>query len=76
MSHLIEEYAKNLGVKIGKPVICEHFFPIIAEKYITVCLEGELESKKYKYFNIALDAIKTLLQKHSIKIVQIGSSKS
>jgi len=76
MSHLIEEYAKNLGVKIGKPVICEHFFPIIAEKYITVCLEGEQESKKYKYFNIALDAIKTLLQKHSIKIVQIGSSKS
>ena len=28
MPHLLREYAKNLGVKISKPIVKEHFFPI------------------------------------------------
>jgi hypothetical protein len=76
MSHLIEEYAKNLGVKIGKPVLTEHFFPVIPEKYITVSVEPQVQSKQYKYFDIAFDTVRSFLSKQSIKIIQIGSSKS
>ena len=28
MSHIAEEYAKSLGVKIGQPEIIGHFYPI------------------------------------------------
>ena len=76
MSHLIEEYAKNLGVKIGKPVLAEHFFPVIPEKYITVSVEPQIQSKQYKYFDIVFDSVRSFLDKQSIKIIQIGSSKS
>ncbi len=76
MSHLIEEYAKNLGVKIGKPVLAEHFFPVIPEKYITVSVEPQIPSKQYKYFDIVFDSLYSFLSKQSIKIIQIGSSKS
>ena len=76
MSHLIEEYAKNLGVKIGKPVLAGHFFPVIPEKYITVSVEPQISSKQYKYFDIVFDSVRSFLDKRSIKIVQIGSSKS
>jgi hypothetical protein len=76
MSHLIEEYAKNLGVKIGKPVVSPHFFPIIPEKYITISLEPSVSSQQYKYFNIALDGVRNFLKKNSIKTIQIGSSQA
>ena len=36
MSHIAEVYAKDLGVKIGKPVITEHFFPGLPNIYITI----------------------------------------
>lgn len=76
MSHLVEEYAKNLGVKIGKPVLAEHFFPVIPEKYITVSVDPQAQSKQYKYFDIVFDSVCSFLDKQSIKIIQIGSSKS
>ena len=52
MSHLIEEYAKSLGVKIGKPVLNDHFYPILDEKYITIHTDNKIDSKNillYKY---------------------------
>lgn len=76
MSHLIEEYAKNLGVKISKPMLSKHFWPLIYDNYITICLEDQAPSKSYKYYEIVVDMIRGFLNKQDIKIVQIGSSKS
>jgi hypothetical protein len=76
MSHLIEEYAKNLGVKISKPVVSKQFWPVIPEKYIVIHLESDIDSKKYKYYDIVIDAIKPYLKKLNIQTVQIGSSRS
>jgi hypothetical protein len=75
MSHLIEEYAKNLGVKISKPIIAKHFWPVIPNKYLVVYLEPEVEAKKYKYYDIVFDSIRPFLKKNNIKIVQIGDSR-
>jgi hypothetical protein len=72
MSHLIEEYAKSLGVKIGKPYICEHFYPTVADKYITIHCDKKIDSKNYEYFPQVISLLKTVLDSQGIKIYQIG----
>lgn len=71
MSHIAEEYAKSLGVKIGKPYISDHFYPIPHRKYITIHNDNKVPAKEYSYWG---DAIK-LLKPHlgDIKIVQVGA---
>lgn len=71
MSHILEEYAKNLGVLISKPIISEHYFPIPENKYITIYSEENIQSKNYKYFNLMLDLISPILKQQNIKIIQI-----
>lgn len=72
MAHLIEEYAKSLGVKIGKPVIADHFFPIPHDKYITIHCDNKIDSKYYEYFPQVLNLIKDILHKNGYAIYQIG----
>jgi hypothetical protein len=72
MGHLIEEYAKSLGVKIGKPVIVDHFYPVLAEKYVTIHSDNKIDSKAYEYFPQVVNLLKPILQKHGYEIYQIG----
>jgi len=72
MPHLLEEYAKNLGVKISLPVVKDHFFPLIADKYITLSNDDNVESKHYPYYDIVLNLLKPFLQRENIKVVQLG----
>ena len=75
MSHLIEEYAKNLGVKIGKPIFEPHYFPIIEDKYITVHLDNTIDSKYYEFFQEVLDLLKNIISPLGYKIYQIGGGE-
>ena len=53
MSHIAEEYAKSLGVKIGDPIINDHFYPIPWDKYITFHTNGKkVQAKHYDYWPI------------------------
>tara|TARA_R110002020_G_scaffold349931_1_gene563382 strand:- start:161 stop:1303 length:1143 start_codon:yes stop_codon:yes gene_type:complete len=72
MPHLLEEYAKNLGVKISLPIVSDHFFPLIADKYITLCNDDEVESKHYPYYDMVLNLIEPFLRQKNIKVVQLG----
>jgi hypothetical protein len=72
MPHLLEEYAKNLGVKISLPIVSDHFFPLIADKYITLCNDDTVESKHYPYYDIVLNLIEPFLRQKNIKVVQLG----
>jgi hypothetical protein len=72
MGHLIEEYAKTLGVKIGKPVLVEHFYPILDDKYITIHTDSKIDSKNYEYFPQVLNFILPILHKNGYKVYQIG----
>ena len=74
MSHLIEEYAKSLGVKISEPIIRDHFFPTLPEKYITVNQAG-VSSKIYSHYDIVLSLLKPFLDRADIKVVQMGGEK-
>lgn len=72
MSHILEEYSKSLGVKISKPYMVEHFFPIEFDKYITVHNASKFESRKYDNFDEAIRYLRPYLEKNGIKIVQVG----
>lgn len=72
MAHLIEEYAKNLGVKIGKPIFEPHFIPIIDDKYITIHVDNKINSKYYEFFPEVINLIKPHLEINGYKIYQIG----
>ena len=73
MSHVLEEYAKNLGVLISKPIINKHFFPLSEEKYITIFSEKSIQSKNYNYYHLVLNLIRPILLEKNIKIIQIDS---
>ncbi len=72
MSHLIQEYAKSLGVKIGKPKLVDHYYPTLHDKYITIHTDDKIDSKNYEYFPQVVNLLKPLLQKNGYKIYQIG----
>jgi len=72
MSHLLEEYAKNLGVKISLPIVSDHFFPLTCDKYITLSNDDEIESKHYPYYEVVLNLLAPFFKQKNIKIVQLG----
>lgn len=71
MSHLAEEYAKSCGVKIGKPVLKPHYFPILHDKYITIHNDKKVQAKEYNMWPDVIALLKPKLK--DIKIIQIGA---
>lgn len=71
--HLIETYALASGSKIGRPYIYEKFFPLTAEKYITIHPISKFDSKSYSYWQEVVDFLFEALTRSGIKIVQIGT---
>ena len=75
MSHIAEVYAKELGVKIGKPQITEHFIPGLPDNFITIKTSNLVGQCHYQYWDIVISLLRPLLQKEKINIVQIGDQK-
>lgn len=74
MSHIIEEYAKSLGVRVGKPIFKNHFFPIKSNKFITFHTNDKKSpARHYDHWSLVLSLIKPYLSKNNIDIIQIGS---
>jgi len=71
MAHLIEEYSKSAGVKIGRPEVYEDYFPMIIERYITLHTTSK-PAKTYQYWQEVVNLIKPHLDAMGISIVQIG----
>lgn len=71
MSHLIEEYSKSLGCRIGTPHLSDHFYPTLSEKYITFHTNGKkVPAKHYDHWSIVISMLKIYLG--DIKIIQVG----
>ena len=75
MSHLVEVYAKDLGVKVGKPNIQKHYFPISHEKYITIHVDTNIQPKQYDYWDVCLGLIAPKLRELGYSIIQIGAKE-
>lgn len=74
MGHLIEEYAKCLGVKVSRPKLLSHYFPINVDKYITIQTTNKFQSRDYAHW----DQVVYLLKKYigDISIVQVGEKEN
>lgn len=76
MSHILEEYSKNLGCYIGKPVIQRHFFPMREKKYVTISGDASIPSKYYEHYDMVISLLKGAWKDPSIEFIQLeGSSK-
>ncbi len=76
MSHLVEVYAKDLGVKVGKPKIQKHYYPVIHEKYITFHMDTDVQPKQYDYWDVCLGLLGPKLKELGYKIIQVGGPKA
>ena len=76
MSHIAEEYAKSLGVRIGSPVLSTHFYPVLPDKFITFHTNfKKVPSRHYDYWPVALKLIKEHFKTPEIKIIQVGGAE-
>ena len=71
---LIENYALNCGLKIHKPYIHPHFFPVSNDNYITLDLSHRVESSRYKHWQKVVDLINPFLKSENIEIIQVGGA--
>mgnify|MGYP000147022819 CR=1 FL=1 len=76
MSHILEQYAKCCGVKIGKPTLNKHFYPINCDKFISIDIDSDNFSENYPHWDITLHIIKQELLDQGVKILQLGGEKS
>tara|TARA_R110002020_G_scaffold133235_3_gene297334 strand:+ start:32793 stop:34001 length:1209 start_codon:yes stop_codon:yes gene_type:complete len=73
MSHIAEEYAKSLGVRIGQPKITSHFYPVISEKFITFHTNDKKSpARHYDNWNLVIKMLKPYLSEQGIDVIQIG----
>lgn len=70
---LVEIYALQMGLKIGRPYIRQDFFPVPFDNYIVIHAScGEGDSRSYDHWQIVLDLIKPILEDEKIRIIQVG----
>lgn len=74
---LIETYSNNCSVEIpDNPVnLPTQYFPVPAEKYITLQNSSGMFSKDYDLWQNVVDLIHPYLQKNNIEIIQIGKGE-
>ncbi len=71
--HIVESFALNSGLKIGKPYIYEKYFPLsFSGNYITFQPFGKYDSRKYDYWEETIEILGPILEKNKIKIVKLG----
>ena len=72
--NFIENLSLHSGLKVAKPSINTCFFPIVAEKYITLHTEDH-QSKQWDHLPEFIALIKPYLSKEGIEIVELGWNK-
>ena len=74
MAHFLQAYALLTGLKIERPQITAKYFPTaIGKNYITLHTDSELQPKQYSFWQDVVDYLHEPLEKHNIKIMQIGA---
>lgn len=71
--HFVETMSLYSGLKSSRPFIQESFFPVVPEKYITICTEDH-QSKQWDGFYEYIELIKPILNKNGISIIEIGAN--
>jgi len=69
--NFLDSITSSSGLKSSKPSIEKSFFPLVADKYITVNTENH-QSKQWDHFQEFINLVKPSLVKEGIKIVELG----
>ena len=73
MAHLVDTYARTAGLRIDKPLLFEHFFPLpVEEDYIVFVASAGHAVRFYSFYREVLWLLKDALQGANIKTVQCG----
>ena len=72
MSHLVEVYAKDLGVKVGNAEITDHFYPIVQNSYVVVSKTTPLQCHQYDYWPVVMSLIDPILKKFRISKIELS----
>jgi len=72
--NFVENLSLHSGLASSSPSINEFFFPVVAEKYITLHTEDH-QSKQWDHLQELINLIRPYLSKHNIKIVELGWNK-
>ena len=69
MSHVAEVYAKDLGIKIGDPILSDHFYPNLLDNYVYFNPHGDYDSQKYAYWDVVWLLLKEPFERNKINIL-------
>lgn len=74
--HLLDRYALSCGVKIDKPFISQHYYPIALDKYVAFQTSGKGNSRQYDYWNKVFYFFKEYAPDYKIVHVGLPSDQS
>jgi hypothetical protein len=67
MPSLAQTYAQAIGMKLDKPYVRKHYFPLNIEKYVTLQpFSSNQASKNYDYWNEVTIILAPALEAHGI----------
>lgn len=69
---LLERYASQTGLRIGKQYLPESFYPLPFERYITIHASSGMQAKNYPHYNEVIGLLAPALKELGIAIVQLG----
>ncbi len=73
---LLQKYALECGLKIGKQFLYEKYYPVPHNGYyITIQNSSGMGGKNYPYFNEVLSILAPLFKNNNIKVVQLGGGE-
>ena len=72
--NFVESISLSSGLKSSKPTVMDSFFPVVAEKYITVCT-ADHQSKQWDHFQEFINIISPIVAEKGIEIVEIGANQ-
>lgn len=72
--NFVESLSLSAGLKSSKPTISDSFFPVVSEKYITLCTENH-QSKQWDHFQEFINILTPIIKEHGVDIIEIGSNQ-
>ena len=75
---LAQTYANNASINLTgneKPILPNQYFPVPADKYITIQNSSGMGAKNYGLWADVINLIKPYLDKNNIEIVQLGQGE-
>ena len=72
--NFIESLTLSSGLKSSTPAVVGSFFPVVSQKYITICTENH-QSKQWDHFQEFINILRPIVVEKGIEIIEIGANE-